>query len=279
MTQERSRLRTAHRMHAALTITVAITLLVLSRTGVLSGDAALRMFLMIEVPLLLALFALTVLRFRKLARPADRGGDGLLARLETEEPLLLPAIAELRAFGSLCLALFRRQKVPQGARPFGYTRGTATIPAVMIALSLAELVIVHLLVPWEWLRIVLLVLSLWGVLFLLGSFATRVVHPHFVHGEALHVRWGHPMILTTPLANIASVALHVNHADTQPRLAGDRLILTQFQSPNLRICFSEPVAAAPPVTRKNLPADVRVREVQLYADDPQAFMLALRGAA
>lgn len=86
------------------------------------------------------------------------------------------------------------------------------------------------------------------------------------------------MVLTTPLRNIASVTLHANHADTQPRIEGDRLILAQFQSPNLRLCFSEPVTAKARVARKNLPADARVREVQLYVDDPQVFLLAPRAA-
>lgn len=276
MTQRRTWLRTAHRAHAVLTIVVVVTLLVLNRTGVLGGGMALRLFLLIEVPLAVVFVVITVLRFRRLPRSTDTERVGFLDRLEAEEPLLRPAVAELRAFGSLGLAVTRKRKIPQGAKPFGYTKGAMTFPAVMIVVSLIELVVVHMLVPWEWLRIVLLVLTIWGVLFILGYFATRVVHPHFVTDEALHLRWGYPTVLSTPLTNIASVTPHVNHAHTYPKVEGERLILTQSQSTNVLIRFSEPVAAAAPVSRKDRPADFHAREVQLYIENPEEFLQALR---
>ncbi|MGO1435664.1 MAG: hypothetical protein ACTHV4_08765 [Canibacter sp.] len=276
MTQRRTWLRTTHRAHTLLTVMVVITLLALNLAGKLSSDMALRLFLVIEVPLLLVFLATTALRFRHLARSTDAEEVGFLDRLEIEEPLLRPVVVEFRAFGSLCLAVARKRQVPQKARPFGYTKGSMTFPAVMIAVSLAELVIVHMLVPWEWLQIVLLVLTVWGVLFFLGYFATRVVHPHFVTNEALHLRWGHPTVLSTPLTNIASVTPHTSHAHTQPEVQDERLILTQSQSTNVRIRFSEPVATAAPVSKKNRPADFHAREVQLYVDDPEGFLQALR---
>lgn len=151
-----------------------------------------------------------------------------------------------------------------------------TFPAVMIVLSLAELAIVHMLVPWAWLRLAMLVLTVWGVLFLLGYFASRIVHPHFITDEVLHLRWGLQTVLTTPLTNVATVARHINHAHTQPGIDGDRLILTQFQSTNVLIPFTDPVAASAPVPRKHLPADFYAAEVQLYVDDPDALLRALR---
>src|SRR5690606_30118647 len=122
--------------------------------GVLGTGQTVALFLVVEVPLLLLFVMLSVLRFKRTARAT---GAALLDRLEAEEPLLRPVVSELRAFQSLGLLLVGKRRVPTGARPFGYTKGTMTFPAVMIALSLTELVIVHILVPWPWLRIVLLV--------------------------------------------------------------------------------------------------------------------------
>lgn len=276
MTQRRTWLRTAHRAHTALTIVVVVTLLVLNRTGALSGGMALRLFLMIEVPLLLIFLAITVLRFERPRGSSDSTGTGFLDRIEKEEPLLRPVVTEIRAFGSLWLVVARKRQVPSGAIPFGYTKGTMTFPLVMVVLSLAELVIVHILVPWDWLRIVLLILTIWGVLFILGFFATRIVHPHFITNEALHVRWGYSTVLATPLTNIVSATPHVNHAHTQPHVEDERLILTQFQSTNVLIRFVEPVAAAAPVSKKKKPADFQATEVQLYVDDPDAFLQTLQ---
>lgn len=276
MTQRRSWLKWAHRAHTVLTILVVVTLLVLNRAGVIGGGMALRLFLMIELPLLVVFVTISVLRFRRLGRQNGTSGEGLFDRLVAEEPLLRPVVAEFRTFGSLVLAVRGKRKVPPEAAWFGYTKGTMTFPAVMIVLSLVELVIVHMLVPWAWLRLVMLVLTVWGVLFILGYFASRIVYPHFITDEVLHLRWGLQAVLTTPLTNVATVAPHVNHAHTQPGIDGDRLILTQFQSTNVLIRFTDPVAASAPVSRKHLPADFHATEVQLYVDNPDALLRALR---
>jgi len=65
------------------------------------------------------------------------------------------------------------------------------------------------------------------------------------------------------------------NAHTQPEVQDERLILTQSQSTNVRIRFSEPVATAAPGSQKNRPADFHAREVQLYVDDPEGFLQAL----
>lgn len=283
MRQRRSRLRTVHRAHTFITVLAVATLVALNLTGHIGGGMALRLFLLIEVPLLLAFLLITLLRFRSFGRS---GGDdetseapgsqrlGLLDRIEAEEPLMRPVVAEIRAFGSLILVIGRKRRVPDGARPFGYAAGSMAFPVVIIALSLVELAVVHVLVPWPWLRIVLLVLTVWGVLFMLGFLSTRVVYPHFLTGNALHLRWGYRSVLETPLSNIVSVTAHSDHAHTQPYAEGERLILTQFQGTNVLLRFAKPVPAIMPMTKKQTPADFHVREVQLHVDQPDAFLRA-----
>lgn len=276
MAQRRDWWRATHRAQAVLTIVVVLTLLVLNRVGAVSGGTALRLFLMIELPMVIALVTVSVLRFRRRGREDGTSETGVLDRLVAEEPLLRPAVAELRAFGSLVLAARRKRKVPPGAAWFGYTRGTMAFPAVMIGVSIVELVIAHLLVPWVWLRLVMLVLTVWGVLFVCGYFASRIVHPHLVTDETLQLRWGRHVVLTTPLTNVVAVTAHVNHAHTQPVIEGGRLVLTQFQSTNVLVRFADPVAASAPVPRKHLPADFRATEVQLYVDAPEALLRTFR---
>lgn len=274
MTQSRSRLRPAHRAHAGLTIAVLLVLLALTLAGTLSSEAAVRLFLLIELPLVLVLVALTVIRFKGVSR-SDADG-GFLAMLEQEEPLLRPAVYELRAYQSLGLLIAGRRRVPPESTPFGYTRGTMTFPAVILVLSAVELVIVHLIVPWLWLQIVLLILTIWGVLFMAGFFADRIVHPHYVTGDALHLRWGRRTVLVAPLANVSAADSHRSHAYTQPHAEGELLVLTQFQSTNVRVQLGSPVAAAAPVARKLRPADFRAVELLLCVDDPAGFISALQ---
>ena len=175
---------------------------------------------------------------------------------------------------TLFLVLARKRRVPHGAAPFGYTKGTMAFPVAIVVASLVELGVVHVLVPWTWLQILLLVLTIWGILLVLGPFASRAVHPHLVTSEALELRWGHRSVLSTPLTNLRSVEPLLDHAPTQPAADGTRLILTQFQSTNVRIVFVEPVASSPPVPRRHLPPGFRAAEAALYVDDPTAFIAA-----
>jgi len=256
-------------------VAVVVTLLILNLTDVLRPEMALRLFLLIEVPLILVFAAITFVRFRNLGRSAGPGNANFLDRLKAEEPMVRPALSEIRSMWSLCLAIARRRRVPPGSAPFGYTRGTFAMPAVMLALCLGELVVVHFIVPWQWLRIVLLVLTVWGALFIFGFFAARRVHPHFVSTGALHLRWGYKNVLTTPTSNILSVEPHANHTHAHPFAEGSQLVLTQFQSTNVRIRLAAPVPADPPVAKKDAIAGFKASEVLLHVDDPDAFVNAL----
>src|SRR5690625_7719236 len=117
-------LRTVHRMHAGLTVGILATLLVLNLLGVLSGDIALFLFLLIEVPLCVVFGTITVLRFKRISRATDPVGAGFLDRLEAEEPLLRPVIAELQPLRSRCLLLLPSRRAPPGATLRRYTTGT-----------------------------------------------------------------------------------------------------------------------------------------------------------
>jgi hypothetical protein len=272
MAQQRRWTRTAHRAHAAITVVVLATVSVLNVTEMIDGGTALRIFLAVEVPLLVVFVVLTLLRLRHVLGTAADDDRSLIDRVLAEEPLLRPAVSELRYGHSLVLAVARRRRVPAGATPFGYTRGTMGVPVAIGVASLVEVVVVHLLVPWQWLRIVLLVVSIWGVLVLAGYVASRVVHPHVVTDGRLQLRWGCVTVLTTPLANVSSVSRRANHAHTQPHVDGDRMTLTQFQSTNVVVRFVDPVPVDAPVSRKERPADAQVTEVQLYVDNPETFL-------
>lgn len=268
-------LRTAHRIHAGLTIIVVVTLLVLNLNDVLDAGTALRLFLAIEVPLLVVFIAITVVRFKHADRSTAAKSQGFLARLEAEEPLLGPAIMELRAIKSLFLAMRKKRQIPQGAKPFGYTKGTLTFPLMLAAISVPELVIVHVLVPWQWLQIVLLILTVWGVVFVCGFFALRVVHPHFITAHEIHLRWGYQTVLISSLANVQSAERVRKHTHTYPHAERDRLVLAQSQAPNVVLRFATPVAADPPVSKKHLPVNFQASEVRLYVDDPELLLQTL----
>lgn len=276
MVEKHGWIRTVHRVDAAVALVAVATLVMLSLTGVVDGSMAFRLFLVIEVPLFLVFVVLTVARFRELRRAGCGRCRNALDQVVAEEPLLRPAVSELRYYRSLFLALAKKRVVPAEALSFSYTKGTMAIPTAIIAVSLVEIVIVHLIVPWQWLRVGLLVFSVWGILLVSGFFASRIVHPHLVTGESLILRWGLQTVLSTGHDNVVSVRKHVHHAYTQPAVEGERLILTQFQSANVSLHFAEPVVVDAPVPKKDRPVDSRITEVLLYVDDTEAFVEAVR---
>src|SRR5699024_1014760 len=211
MSTRSRRLRTAHRLHMGVSAVVLLTLAVLNLIGILDRRSALLLFVLIELPLLLLFAVLTILRWRRLGRAEGPDGPGLLDRLVAEEPLLRPVAFEIRAFQSLILSLAGGRRVPEGSVPIGYTRGKMTMPVALAVVSVVEVLVVHLLVPWLWLRILLLLLRVWGMLFLFGLLATRVVHPHFVGGDVLHIRWGRTTVLTATLSAVAAAVRHAHH--------------------------------------------------------------------
>ena len=81
--------------------------------------------------------------------------------------------------------------MPAGARGFRYHEPVLTILIVFIALSAVELVAVDLIVRrWPYVRIPLLVLSIWGLIWMLGFLFGMLTRPHAVGPESIRVRYG-----------------------------------------------------------------------------------------
>src|SRR5699024_6241030 len=269
MSTRSRRLRTAHRLHMGVSAVVLLTLAVLNLIGILDRRSALLLFVLIELPLLLLFAVLTILRWRRLGRAEGADGPGLLDRLVAEEPLLRPVAFEIRAFQSLILALAGRRRVPEGSVPFGYTRGMMTLPVALAVVSLVEVLVVRLLVPWLWLRILLLLLSVWGMLFLFGLLATRVVHPHFVGGDVLPMLWCRTTVLPSPRRAVAAALRRRQHTDSHPRAEDGLLVLSQWPSTDVRLHFTDPVRAAPSGGAREPLTESRASEVSLNVDEPE----------
>jgi len=67
-----------------------------------------------------------------------------------------------------------------------------------------EIIVIELLVPWPWLRLLLLLGSLYSIPLLWGYLAGRVVHPHYL-GEDLVLREGRTEVLRVPATDIVAV--------------------------------------------------------------------------
>jgi hypothetical protein len=121
------------------------------------------------------------------------------------------AWAALRLEVTLYLALgrwiVRRPEVPAGTVAVGYSRLVAPMLWLWIFGSAVEVVVLDVLLSrwWTPLRVPLLVLGVWGLVWMLGMLAAYRVRPHLLGDHVLQVRDGIHARVDVPLERISSI--------------------------------------------------------------------------
>jgi hypothetical protein len=113
-------------------------------------------------------------------------------------------VVEVAMYRNLFRWLARRPAVPAGAEPIGYAQAVTPVMWLWIFASAMELPLVHVLIPWEGVRIAALVLGAWGLVWMLGALAGLRVHPHLLTAEGLRVRNGALTEVVVPWGAVAS---------------------------------------------------------------------------
>ena len=111
---------------------------------------------------------------------------------------------EVRAITDLGRLLRGRVVVPEGAVPLHARTRWWHLPAMFTVAIVIEIIVIELLVPWPWLRLLLFAGSLYSIPLLWGYLAGRIVHPHYL-GEDLVLREGRQEILRVPATDIVEV--------------------------------------------------------------------------
>ncbi|MFI5428735.1 hypothetical protein [Aeromicrobium sp. UC242_57] len=118
---------------------------------------------------------------------------------------------ELALYRSIGRWLARRPDVPDGATPIGYAQLVAPMLWLWIFGSATEAIVVEVLLrhfdaPWaEAIRLPLLVVGIWGVLWMIGMMAAYRVRPHLLSEANLRIRNSARTWVDVPLNRIASV--------------------------------------------------------------------------
>ena len=180
---------------------------------------------------------------------------------------------ELDALRSLGLWVRgRKVDVRPGDQPVDYHRSLRTTILALVGLSVLEIMLVHLLIPIAWLRVVLLLLGVYGSVFAMAYLAGLAVRPHVFTAQGILLRFGSNHALRLSWCQVESLG---------PRLASRRnpsglaiadgvASLAVGGSTNLALRLNAPLH----LVMKD--AEVLVHEVRFYADDPGA---AVAGAA
>ena len=185
-------------------------------------------------------------------------------------------VFELAQYRALWRWVSRRPDVPSDAVAFAYIGAVALLLWVIIVVSAIELVVLHLLLPWETVRIIADVLSLWGLLWMLGFMASFRVYPHLVGDSGLRVRHGAGTDLTIPWDAIATIGVRERSRDKSRTLQlypdehGTVLNVVIASRTNLDLTLGHPLALS-------LPNGVEsVTKLRLYADDARGLVRRVR---
>lgn len=191
---------------------------------------------------------------------------------------------EINLYVALGRWLLRRPAVPVGATPWGYARLVTPVIWLWIFGSAVEVVVVHVVTPWLAVRLVLLAVGVWGLLWMVGLLASYRVYPHLVDGDGLRVRHGKRADVRVPWERVARVTtvdrdLPSSVRTFQPRPVdgvdgegGVDLQIGVSGRANVHLVLTEPMTV--PVSGEPL----AVTALTFLVDDPREFVAQVRSA-
>jgi hypothetical protein len=211
------------------------------------------------------------------ARPADRGRATALST-GLSEALPTPVIWFLRTEAgivrALCWAVSRRRAVEAADVVIPYTDRIGVLLGMTAGLGVVEAVVVHVLVPWATARWVLLALSVYGLLWVIGLAFSLRQHPHVLRGDELLLRFGHFRTTHVPLAHLLRARREVRNGHKHNVEIGDgTLSLSVAGETAVELEFS------PAVEIEVRGRSEHVTRVRFFADDPRAAVRQLQHRA
>ncbi|GLX53256.1 hypothetical protein Shyhy01_62060 [Streptomyces hygroscopicus subsp. hygroscopicus] len=249
--------------------TVVLAQVCLVRTGVFSLGEAVVVGLLLE--LLLAGIVITefTLATRAYKTSRSRGADGQEALNQALSTVLPAPVAkvmgmEFGLFRALWRWIRRKPDAPEGHQILTYGSEIKPIMWAMVFLVPLEILAVEFLVPWSVVRIILLALSIYGTLWVLGFIAALSIRPHSVGDGKMVLRFAHFVQIAIPLDLVESVRT-TRHSGYRRAVQIDDGVLAMpiGDSTTLSVKLREPYPVAPK-TGKPLQ---EVREVRFAADN------------
>jgi len=187
---------------------------------------------------------------------------------------------EIRGYQSIWRLLARRPRVPERAHGFSYHDPILPALAVFLVVSAVEVAIVDVVLHrWPVVRFPLLVLGLWGLLWMFGMLSGVLTRPHSVGPHGIRVRYGPEVDISLAWDDIESVERrpHTRNGkepDVVVDQAGNRAFHQRVNDQTNRVI----TLVAP--TEIRLPRGIEVvSSIALYADDPRAFLDEVRRVA
>ena len=167
-----------------------------------------------------------------------------------------------------------------GDEAFSYLGVVKPILGVFIGLSVVEIPILDLIikhvVPWQPARVIMLVISVWGLLWMLGLLISLKIHPHVAGAAGIRVRMGPGIDFTVPWPDIDAVTKHYRSMPSSKSVQIENQVLhiVVGSQTSVDVKLRRPITVRLPKGESD-----PIEELRLYADDPDAFVRKTRDLA
>jgi hypothetical protein len=198
-------------------------------------------------------------------------------------------LLELAIYASIGRFIARRPAIPRGAVGFSYHKPVLTVLIIFIALSAFEIPIVDLIVhQWPVVRVLFLILGIWGVTWMFGFLCAYLMKPHTVGPDGIRIRQGLEVDLAFSWDDIASVARNKRvdepksprfeefARDGEHGMDASRILVYRMQDEtDIEIELERPtVVRLPGGGAKG--GEQTITGLRVWVDDPRAFMDEVR---
>lgn len=133
---------------------------------------------------------------------------GRILSLIQKHPGFRLARYELALYRDLFRWIRGYQLVPDGAVPLPHPPGRLQMLASVIAVLCIEMVVVHLLLPAGTVRLVALLLSIWGVVYVASLIASERIRPSYVAEDETVLRRGRLVFVQIPASHVRAQRHH-----------------------------------------------------------------------
>lgn len=164
--------------------------------------------------------------------------------------------------------VFRRPSAPAGSEAHPSHQNLRTVVFVILGLALVEILVVHLAVRNQAWRAVLLVVSIYALLLLVGFYTSMRIHPHLLTPDGLTLRHGIRFRCEIPWSNISLVKPVGAGQGGDIVIADDGEVrLPVLSEVNIRIEIDPPASA-----HDLFQGPAGVSAIEFYCDDRTAFL-------
>ncbi|WJZ03912.1 hypothetical protein [Corynebacterium freiburgense] len=181
-------------------------------------------------------------------------------------PILKLAKHELDMWRLISFLVRRKINVPDGAITFRYGSEQRAVFIALLIVSIVEIAVVEVIVPWNTVRIIVIVLSIYGAIWLVLFFLSFRINPHYLHDGHLVLRVGLLAKIRIELKDIASIsAIHRTWENKFLSVSDGNAVIKHGSDTNVQIRLREPILGLGDT------ASCFSNSVYCAVDDPKMF--------